>query len=159
MIISELREHLGFRRMECGMRLLAAEADFVNSLDPAVPNSGVLLGLLAQWVDAGYSSPELIQRLLARFPSECRPALHLLDYLYVRVAEGLVAMAREEFDGAIAHFLFVESLRLDVDDSELLAICNFWTARCLRHAGRYEDALGYVVEARRLALSCGYEPM
>ncbi len=159
MIISELRDHLGFRRMECGMRLLATEADTVMSIDPAVPGSGVLLGLLAQWVDAGYASPELIERLLARFPSECRPALHLQDYLHVRVAEGLVAMACEEFDSAIGHFKFVQSLQTDVDDSELLAICNFWTARCLRHGGRYEDALGYVVEARRLALSCGYGPM
>jgi tetratricopeptide (TPR) repeat protein len=41
----------------------------------------------------------------------------------------------------------------------LLAISNFWTARCLRHIGRYDDALGFATKGRRLALEFGYAPM
>src|ERR1035441_11022348 len=61
-IISQLREDLAFRRMECGMRRLAARAPALEALDPAEPNAGVLLGLIAQWVDAGFAGPELVRR-------------------------------------------------------------------------------------------------
>jgi len=158
-IISQLRDHLGFRRMECGMLTLAAHALTLESLDPAAPNAGILLGLVAQWVDAGFASPGLVRDLLARFPSACRAELPLLDYLHVRLAEGMVAMAGEDFALAVQHFSFVQSLEGEVNDAELLAISNFWTARCLRRIGRYDDALGFSTKGRRLALDFGYAPM
>ena len=158
-IISQLRDHLGFRRMECGMLTLAAHALALESLDPAAPNAGILLGLVAQWVDAGFAGPGLVRDLLARFPSACRAELPLLDYLHVRLAEGMVAMAGEDFALAVQHFGFVQSLEGEINDVELLAISNFWTARCLRHIGRYDDALGFASKGRRLALDFGYAPM
>ena len=157
--ISQLRDHLAFRRMECGIRMLAAHAPALESLDPAEPNAGVLLGLIAQWVDAGFASPELVRELLARFPASRRAGLPLLDYLHVRLAEGMVAMDGEDFALAAQHFRFVQSLEGEMDDPELLAISNFWTARCLRRIGRYDDALGFTVTGKRLALNSGYAPM
>ena len=68
-------------------------------------------------------------------------------------------MAAEDFPLAAQHFRFVQSLEGEIDDSELLAISNFWTARCLRRMGRYDDALGFAVKGRRLALDSGYAPM
>src|SRR6185437_9017781 len=41
-ILSQLRDHLGFRRMECGMQTLSAHASAFASLDAAQPNAGVL---------------------------------------------------------------------------------------------------------------------
>jgi tetratricopeptide (TPR) repeat protein len=158
-IISQLREDLAFRRMECGMRRLAARAPALEALDPAEPNAGVLLGLIAQWVDAGFAGPELVRELLTRFPATRRAELPLLDYLHVRLAEGMVAMANEDFAPAVEHFRFVQSLEGEMNDSELLAICNFWTARCLRRIGRYDDALGFAVKGKRLAFDSGYPPM
>src|SRR5450631_3018680 len=95
-ILSQLRDHLAFRRMECGMLTLAAHSPAIESLNPAEPNAGVLLGLLAQWVDAGFAATELIKKLLTRFPASRRAELPLLDYLHVRLAEGMVAMADED---------------------------------------------------------------
>jgi tetratricopeptide (TPR) repeat protein len=158
-IISQLREDLVFRRMECGMRRLAARAPALEALDPAEPNAGVLLGLIAQWVDAGFAGPELVRELLTRFPAARRAELPLLDYLHVRLAVGMVAMANEDFAPAVEHFRFVQSLEGEMNDSELLAICNFWTARCLRRIGRYDDALGFAVKGKRLAFDSGYPPM
>lgn len=158
-ILSQLRDHLGFRRMECGMQTLSAHASAFASLDAAQPSAGILLGLVAQWVDAGFAAPELVRDLLQRFPHEHRADLPLLDYLHVRLAEGMVAMAAEDFALAAQHFHFVQSLEGEIDDSELLAISNFWTARCLRRMGRYDDALGFAVKGRRLALDSGYAPM
>jgi len=69
----------------------------------------------------------------------------------------LEAMRTEEFDTAIPHFEFVRSLEGEFADQELLAIANFWTGRCLRHQGRYDDALEYTTRAGRLAREIGYE--
>ena len=158
-VISQLRDHLAFRRMECGMRTLAAHAPAIQAIEPSQPNAGVLLGLVAQWVDAGFAGPELVRELLARFPATRRAELALLDYLHVRLAEGMVAMAGEDFALATQHFRFVESLEGEMNDPELLAICKFWTARSLRQLGRYDDAVGFAIEANRLALDSGYAPM
>jgi tetratricopeptide (TPR) repeat protein len=158
-IISQLRDHLAFRRMECGMLTLSAHAPVLESLDPAAPNAGILLGLVAQWVDAGFAGPGMVRELLTRFPSSRRAELPLLDYLHVRLAEGMVAMSGEDFSPAIQHFTFVQSLEGEINDAELLAISNFWTTRCLRHIGRYDDAAGFAAKGRKLALDAGYAPM
>jgi tetratricopeptide (TPR) repeat protein len=110
-------------------------------------------------VDIGFEGPQLIKSLLPRFPKDSRAALPLLDYLHLRMAEGLVAMAEEDFDQAIRHFAFVESVEEEVRDREMLAISNFWIGRCLRSQGRYDDALSYTVKARELAQDLGYGQM
>ena len=157
--ILDLRDHLAFRRMEAGMRTLAAHASEFHSLDPAQPAAGILLGLLAQWVDAGFDGSDLVRDLLTRFPASRRAALPLHDYLHLRMAEGMLAMAAQDFALATGHFHFVQSLEREIDDAELFAISNFWSARCLRRIGRYDDALGFANRARRLAFDAGYAPM
>lgn len=158
-IVSQLRDHLAFRRMECARRTLVDQAPAIQALNPSEPNAGVVLGLIAQWVDAGLAGPELVRELLARFPASRRAELPLLDYLHVRLAEGMVAMASEDFAVATQHFRFVQSLEGEMNDPQLLAVAKFWTARSLRHFGRYDDALGFAIEAKRLALDSGCAPM
>ncbi|HJT87102.1 MAG TPA: tetratricopeptide repeat protein, partial [Bryobacteraceae bacterium] len=158
-LLSELRDHLGFRRIEAGMRLLERKRPLLESLSPESRNSGVLLGLVAQWVDAGFDSPALLCRLLSRFTRVSRTVLPLNDYLHVRMAEGVVAMSEEDFDCAAAHFRFVQSLENEVEDNELFAVANFWIGRSLRRVGQYDDALNYIRRGEELALSCGYREM
>jgi hypothetical protein len=86
-ILSKLRDHLAFRRMECGMRTLGAQASALASLDAAQPNAGVLLGLIAQWVDDGFAGPELIRELLPRFPHERREDLPAITCMYASPKE------------------------------------------------------------------------
>ncbi len=158
-LLAELRDDLGFRRIEQGIRRLERIRPMVDALLPDAANSGVLVGLIAQWIDAGFDSPQLLCRLLARFPAATRSSLTLLDYLHLRMAEGALAMSQEDFDGAAAHFRFVQSLEQEAGDAELLAIANFWIGRCLRKTGRYDDALGYIERGEELALSRGYAQM
>jgi tetratricopeptide (TPR) repeat protein len=158
-LLRQLREDIAYRRLDSGMRCLEANRSVLELLAPAQKSAGVLLGYLAQWVDIGFEGPQLVKRLLARFPKECRATLPLLDYLHLRMAEGLVAMAAEEFDQAIRHFSFVESVEEEVRDPEMLAISNFWIARCLRSQGRYDDAISFTVRARELARDVGYHKM
>jgi tetratricopeptide (TPR) repeat protein len=158
-VLVQLREDLGSRRIRAGIERLEALRPQIESLSPACPDSGTFVGLIAQWVDAGFDSPGLLVKLLARFPASARAALPLAGYLHVRMAEGVVAMSQEDFDHAIAHFRFVQSLENEMADQELMAIANFWTGRCLRKLGRYDKALTYVVHGEQLAIACGYPQM
>ena len=64
----------------------------------------------------------------------------------------MVAMWLEDPEEAIAHFDAVLLFENDLDDTEVLAIANYWKARCQRKKGMYDDALGHAVKARELAL-------
>jgi tetratricopeptide (TPR) repeat protein len=156
---SQLREDLGYRRIEQGLELLERHKSMLESLQPEWPHSGTLLGIVGQWVDAGFDSPDLLSRLLTRFPPSLRTCLPLADYLHLRMAEGALAMSREDLEQAEGHFQFVQSLERDCEDPELFAIANFWMGRCLRRTGRYDDALDYILRGEELALSCGYIQM
>ena len=79
--------------------------------------------------------------------------LPLCDYLYLRMAEGFVAMSREDCENAVRHFETVLSFESEIEDKGLLAIANFWIARCQRKMGRYDNALKYVIKGKELALS------
>jgi tetratricopeptide (TPR) repeat protein len=159
-IIAQLREDLGYRRIDRGIRTLDSCSPILASLDPSATNSGTLLGVVAQWVDAGFSTPALVRELLGRFPAPSRADLPLADYLHIRLAEGMAAMAAEEFQSACGHLLFVQSMESEVSgQAELFAIANFWAARSLRRIGRYDDALSYTNKAKSLAMTLGYAPM
>src|SRR5690349_21596180 len=107
-LLEQLRDDLGFRRIAQGIGRLEQIRPMIENLEPA-PGTGVLAGLVAQWVDAGFDGPALLRNLLARFPSSVRPSLTLLDYLHIRMIEGLLAMTMEEYDRACAHFILVQS--------------------------------------------------
>lgn len=158
-VLAQLRDDLGRRRIRAGIETLERLRPEIETLNPSCRGTGVFLGLIAQWVDAGFEDEELLVRLLERFPPGERSALPLIDYLHLRMAEGVVDMAREDFDRAMAHFRFVQGLESDIDDRELLAIAHFWTGRCLRKRGQYDDALPYITRGEELALSCGYLEM
>src|SRR5947209_2420271 len=95
---AQLRDDLGRRRIRAGIEALERGRAEIESLSPCSPHAGILLGLLAQWVDAGFDSPDLLVILLARFPAPVRAALPLVDYVHLRMAEGVVAMSQEDFD-------------------------------------------------------------
>ncbi|MBZ5580957.1 MAG: hypothetical protein LAQ30_01905 [Acidobacteriia bacterium] len=158
-LVDALREHLARRRIEQGFRTLEAARSRIGRIGPGMPGSGVLLGLLAQWVDAGYAGPELLRGPLDCFPPGSRSALPLSEYLHVRMTEGVLAMFEEDFERAESHFRFIQSLEGEIADPELLAIATFWTGRCLRKTGRYDDAVSYTAKGETLALASGYGEM
>lgn len=158
-IINQLREDLAFRRIDSGMRALGAHRSLLAGLDPSQKDAAVLVGCVAQWVDIGFGGPELLRDLLGRFRTSCRASLPLVDYLHLRMAEGLLAMIEEEIEPATRHFEFVQSVEEEIRDTELLAISNFWIGRCLRKEGRYDDSLSYTTKGKTLALERGYNKM
>lgn len=155
----QLRDDLGCRRIRAGIEALERLRPQIESLSPCQPHAGEFVGLIAQWVDAGFDSPALLVKLLSRFPPAVRAGMPLLEYLHLRMAEGVIAMSREDFDCAIAHFGLVRSFEKEIEDRELLGIAWFWTGRCLRRIGQYDEAFGCVIRGEELALALGYLQM
>jgi tetratricopeptide (TPR) repeat protein len=158
-LIAGLRADLAFRRIASGFDRLRRHSVLLDSLDPRQPHAATLLGLVAQWVDIGYSDFGLLRRLVPRFARESRASLSLEGYAHLRLAEGLLALADETADAAIQHFQFVLSVAGDLSDQQPVAITSFWIGRTLRKEGRYDDALTYTERGRDLALQLGFAPM
>lgn len=158
-LIRELRHNLVFRRIRNGFQAIEANRGCFDSVAPAEKNGAALLSSLAQWVDIGFDSPQLIQKLLKRFPKELRSQMPLADYVHLRMAEGFVAMTQEEFGQAVGHFETALTLDDEIDNKELIAIANFSIGRCRRRAGRYQDALTHIVRGKTLALELRYPVM
>jgi tetratricopeptide (TPR) repeat protein len=157
--LAQLKQDLVCRRVGQGMARLDEHRHLLTSFDPQARNAGLFAGYLAQWVDIGFQRAGLVKEIVARFSMPVRAGLPLHDYLHLRMAEGMVAMAEESIDQAIRHFDFVLELEQETDDRELLAIANFWKGRCLRMKGEYDQALAFAVKGRTLASELGHAPM
>lgn len=157
-LLSELREHVAAREIERGIACLQQHHDLIGKLDPSQQNAARLAAQLAIWTDIGFTGPPL-RDILNRFKPESRSDLSIADYICLRSAEGMSAMAEEAMEPAIAHFDFVVSLGDELDDRFLLAIVYFWKGRCLRRRGEYDEALIYTGKGKDLALVLGYPRM
>jgi tetratricopeptide (TPR) repeat protein len=157
--LAQLKEDLVRRRVGRGMARLEGRHDLLASFDPEKKNAALFAGYLAQWVDIGFPRFALVKEMVASFSKAERRRLPLCDYLHLRMAAGMVAMAEESTDEAILHFDFVLGLEQETDDKELLAIANFWKGRCLRMKGEYDQALMFAVKGRELAHQLGHPAM
>ncbi len=158
-VLAGLRQDIIERRIRSGFERLDQNADLLNCFDPLAPNGAQLLWRASQWVDVGWRNAAVVQAALASIPRQARGSLSLLDYVAIRMAEGLVSMSGEDDGEAIAHFDSVLAFEKDVGDPELLAIANFWKARCQRKKGEYDDALTHAIKARDIAVECGFDRM
>ena len=157
--LAQLKNDLVCRRIGSGMARLEGHRQLLSAFDPKKKNAGVFAGHLAQWVDVGFQRPALVRDIIASFSKSMRAVLPLHDYMHLRMAEGMVAMAEESQEEAIRHFDFVLALERETDDKELLAIANFWKGRCLRMRGDYDQALAFAIKGRDLALELGHPLM
>lgn len=151
-LLQELRDHLTSRRVTQGMALLDRNAGLFTSLDPEQRNAATFVGYVAQWVDVGYRTPELVESLLARFPQAARSQLPVGDYLQLRMAEGALELAHDRPDAALLHFGFILSMKDEIADKILVALAHYWTARCRRRKGEYDEALKHTIVACGLAM-------
>ena len=158
-LLSSLRDHLTSRRITAGIALFHRHAKLVERIDPRQPNAARLTALLAAWVDAGFAEAEFVRRVLARFTRETRAHLPLADYMHLRLAEGMLAMADELEDEAIRHLDFAIGVAEDLADVETLALAHFWKGRALRKKGEYEASLRSTITGRDLALQLGHPAM
>lgn len=157
--LAQLKDDLVCRRVGRGLARLGQHRRLIDDFDPEKQNAARFAGYLAQWVDLGFHPPGAIKEVVARFGKPVRHRLPFIDYLYLRMAEGMVAMSDESTQEAINHFDTVLSLAGEADERELPAIITFWKGRCLRMKGEYDEALAFAVRGRELALELGHRPM
>ncbi len=124
-----LQQALATRSIGTGIEILRTNYKLTHSLSPKDEGSAVLVGYLAQWVDVGFGDAALLKGVLRRFPPSLRVTLPLADYVYLRSADGVVAMLEEDFERAIGHFSVVLALGDDIQDKALVAVLNFWIGR------------------------------
>jgi tetratricopeptide (TPR) repeat protein len=159
LLLQQLREFLVNRQVSNGIALLDANIGLFSSLDPGQRNAAPFLGAVAQWVDIGYQGPELVERLLQKFPREQRGRFSIAEYVNLRMAEGLLALLHDHPDEALRHFDLVLTLQEEIEDKEVVAIVHFWNARCHRKKGEYDEALKRAAVGRELASALGYPKM
>lgn len=119
------------------------------------PHQASFMLCLAQWVDLGYESPELIDDLLRQLSLESRSQMPLRDFLMVRMAEAFAAMAHEDTDRSIELLGFVLSAERELGSEHLSVLAHFWKGRAHRKKGEYQRALEDIVTARQLAQQLG----
>jgi tetratricopeptide (TPR) repeat protein len=158
-MLTELRSDLGMRRIGSGMARLDQYWAESGRLDPKHPDAPGLLCYIAQWVDAGWRDVDVVQDGLGEFPKGRRIQLNMLDYAYVLMAEGMIWVADENVERALANFNLVLSLRAEIADPVVLALAHFWSSRCNRKAGEYENAQIHAAEGYRYAMEAGMGPM
>jgi tetratricopeptide (TPR) repeat protein len=149
-MLSALRADIDSRRIQHGMNLLSDMTCIIESFDPSVEHAAAFLGILAEWSDLGFGKLDSVKRLIASYDVQRRSKLPVYEYIPLRMAEGMVAMTEEMLDKAIDHFSIVLKLAEEVSAWDILAIVNYWTARCERKKGKYEDALLHVRKAREV---------
>jgi tetratricopeptide (TPR) repeat protein len=147
------------RRIGSGMARLDEYWANTGRLDPDDPAAAGLLCYIAQWVDAGWRDVDVVQAGLCAFPKGRRSSLRLIDYAHVLMAEGMIWVAEENVERALANFTLVLSLRTEISDPVLLALAHFWSTRCNRKAGEYDNALQHAAEGYRFACEAEMEPM
>ncbi|MBV8551301.1 MAG: hypothetical protein JOY54_08370 [Acidobacteriaceae bacterium] len=150
-LLQQLREYIQERQIRPGISLLEKSREDFAQISPGVCHAGVALGCLAQWLDVGFEDGGLLSELLGRFPKSARPALPLIDYVHLRVAEALVAMRREDLSEALRHLEIVLAISNEIGDQRLFLIAMLWKARCLRKAGEYDHALQITRQGIQLA--------
>jgi tetratricopeptide (TPR) repeat protein len=155
-LLSTLSRDIDSRRIQHGMDRLANIEQILAAFSPSLENAAAFLGSLAQWCDIGYGHATLVKRLLATYDHESRCNLKISEYVHVRMAEGMVAMTEEILDSAIEHFDVVLKIAAETRAWEVLAIANYWKARCQRKKGQYENALHHVKQALEIQAAHGH---
>jgi tetratricopeptide (TPR) repeat protein len=153
----QLEQHVAAREIERGIKGLSSRSELISHVDTSQENAARLVVYLAIWTDIGFAAP--LREILKRFKAEARSKLPVADYICLRMAEGMVAMADEAMETAIGHFDFVLSLSDEFADRSLLAIVYFWKGRCLRRKGEYDEALIHTRRGKELALEVGHPRM
>ena len=157
--IRRLKSALIERRITEGLTLLESFRDRISTIGPTTRNAGIFAGFLAQWVDAGFDGLEALRGLLAALPGGTRTTMSLTDYVYLRMADGMLAMADEEVESTQRHFDFLLAVGGELGDREMLAVANFWKGRSFRKNGQYDQSLESTIIARELAVELGHERM
>ena len=150
-LLQELNDAIEERRVQVGVALLHKLDCKQMRMSKLGPIQTPFLLCLAQWVDLGYESPQLVDNLLQQLSADSRAQMTLRDFLMVRMAEAFAAMAHEDTDRAIELLGFVLGAERELGSEHLSVLAHFWKGRAHRKKGEYQRAAEDIVTARQLA--------
>jgi tetratricopeptide (TPR) repeat protein len=150
-LLQELNHAIEERRVQAGVALLHRLDCKRMKMGQLGPIQTPVLLCLAQWVDLGYESPQLVDDLLQQLSADSRAQMTLRDFLMVRMAEAFAAMAHEDTDRAIELLGFVLGAERELGSEHLSVLAHFWKGRAHRKKGEYQRAAEDIVTARQLA--------
>lgn len=154
-ISNKFADHLAAALRLCrtkeGFRLLADAEDELGNLGANTPQGPRILLLLAQWVDVGYQDHRLIEKLLERFPLNCRAKMPVEGYLQVTMAEAFCDLAVSQLDSAVDRLDLVLRTFHNFPNASQEALAHFWKGRAHRKKGEYEVSLKHIAKARQMA--------
>jgi tetratricopeptide (TPR) repeat protein len=150
-LLQELNNAIEERRVEEGLALLSRVDRKLAATHSRGHVQAPFLLCLAQWVDLGYESPQLVDDLLQQLSSESRAQMPLRDFLMIRMAEAFAAMAHEDTDRAIELLGFVLGAERELGSEHLSVLAHFWKGRAHRKRGEYQKAFEDIVAARHFA--------
>ncbi|MGD1097578.1 MAG: hypothetical protein ABSB35_37030 [Bryobacteraceae bacterium] len=163
-VIERLREAIISWRTEESDEWFQTHHDELISVGSDQRNAAALVGYLAQWLDGHKGALSIVKHLIASFPLQTLAGLPVRDYIYLKLAEGLVAVAERADDAAITHLDVVTSLgerglAQDGLAEELLALAYYGKGRSLWRQGKCHAALANTMKGRELATRLGYQRM
>jgi tetratricopeptide (TPR) repeat protein len=150
-MLQELNDAIEARRVQEGIALLGRLDCRRITLSALGAVQAPFLLCLAQSVDLGYESSQLVDDLLQQLPPDRRAQMPLRDFLMVRMAEAFTAMAHEDTDRAIDLLAFVLGAERELGSEHLSVLAHFWKGRAHRKKGEYQKAFEDIVAARQLA--------
>jgi tetratricopeptide (TPR) repeat protein len=154
-LLQELNNAIEERRVEDGVALLDGVDCKRATMNRLGRVQAPFLLCLAQWVDLGYESPQLVDDLLQQISADRRAQMPLRDFLMVRMAEAFAAMTHEDTDHAIELLGFVLGAERELGSEHLSVLAHFWKGRAHRKKGEYQRASEDIVTARQLAQHLG----
>jgi hypothetical protein len=158
-LLEELSACIQERRIGEGIASLEQAREQFVRLTPHDDHAGLAAGCLAQWIDVGFQDGGALASILEKFDSNTRQSLRLSEYVYLRMAEALMAMRQEEMTIALRHLDSVLALGEETGDKKVALIAALWKARCLRKAGEYTQALEVTREGMQVAATLGLWPI
>ena len=146
-----LRDCLRRRSIAEGIGLLNRAERAWRALDPSDRYGAEVLLMMAQWVDAGYSEPQLLRERLEVLKGASREAMGVAAYVRVRMTEAFYALSTNDADGAIRILGGLLQMEDVFQDAELKALANLWKGRAHRKKADYDNARDHLAAALELA--------
>ncbi len=159
-VIERLRDAIVSWRTEEGGEWFTAHRDELVTLDPDQRNAAAFVGYLSQWLDGNHGGLFIVKHLISYFPPATRAAIPVRDFIHLKLAEGLVAVAEAADEAAVNHLEVVTSLgEHGLVAQELLALAYCWKGRSMWRLGRCSAALANTLKGRELATKLGFHRM
>jgi hypothetical protein len=144
----ELAQAVASLQIDRAMSILDKVRGRVDQL-PFKKDGPIFLGYLAWGIDYEPSYFYLVRRVLPKFRQIPADLLRLSDLVHIDVAEGLLHLHHDHYDTAIKYFSDAMYLADRANNTDLMAVTRYYSARACWRKQEYGIALDYANDAEK----------